>query len=161
HYGDPRRLWRRMNLPQFKYVPDPVGSGVIIASDDECLCCDQTRGYVYAGIVFSDAEGSANCICPWCIADGSAQEKLGVTFIDDGAVGGYGAGGEVPEAGVAEITERTPVFTSWQSAQWWTHCGDAAQFLGAMGRKELDSFGPDAVAGIKANSELDDSAWED
>jgi uncharacterized protein len=128
----------------------------------ECPCCGKPRGYVYAGIVFADNdEEYENCICPWCIADGSAHRKLGVTFIDDDAVGGYGAWDAVGERIVAEITERTPVFTSWQSTQWWTHCGDAAQFLGAVGRKELEAFGRDAVAAIKANSELDGTVWED
>jgi uncharacterized protein len=163
---DLRRLFRigrrRMDLPTFKYVPDPIASGVIVESAAECPCCGKPRGYVYAGIVFADDdEEYENCICPWCIADGSAHRKLGVTFIDDDAVGGYGAWGEVAEGVVAEITGRTPVFTSWQSAQWWTHCGDAAQFLGAVGQKELEALGPDAVEGIKANSELADSAWED
>src|SRR5262249_30460860 len=149
-----------MDLPKFKYVPDPVALGVIVESGAECPCCAKSRGYAYTGIVFADKEYE-NCICPWCIADGSAHEKLGVTFIDDDAVGGYGAWDEVPEAVVAEITERTPVFSSWQSTQWWTHCGDAAQFLGAVGRKELEAFGSDAVAGIRTNSELEESAWED
>jgi uncharacterized protein len=146
-------------LPKFKYFPDSVASGVIVESDAECQCCGKARGYVYAGITYADEEYE-NCICPWCIADGSAHEKLGATFFDESAVG-YGAWDKVPEAVIAEITERTPEFTTWQSAQWWTHCGDAAQFLGAVGRKELDALGPDAIAGIKASSELDGSVWED
>jgi uncharacterized protein len=159
------RLFRigrgRTELPKFKYVPDPIGSGVIVESAAECPCCGKARGYVYSGLVFADGEEYENCICPWCIADGSAHRKLDVTFIDDNAVGGYGAWDEVAEKTVAEITERTPVFTSWQSTQWWTHCADAAQFLGVVGRKELEAFGPDAVAAIKANSELEGSVWED
>ena len=155
------RIGRRTTgLPKFKYFPDPVASGVIAESDAECPCCGKSRGYVYAGTVFAD-EDYEDCICPWCIADGSAHKKLDATFIDDDAVGGYEAWDEVPEAVVAEITERTPVFTSWQSTQWWTHCADAAQFLGPVGRKELEAFGPDAVAAIKANSELEGSVWED
>jgi uncharacterized protein CbrC (UPF0167 family) len=149
-----------MDLPKFKYFPDPVASGVIVESDAECPSCGMARGYVYLGIAFADEEYE-DCICPWCIADGSAHKKLGATFIEEGAVGGYGAWDEVPEAVVAEITERTPVFPSWQPTQWWTHCGDAAQFLGAVGRTELEALGPDAVAGIKAGSGPEDSAWDD
>jgi uncharacterized protein len=149
-----------MDLPKFKYYPDPVASGDIVESDAACACCGEARGYVYAGTVFADKDYN-NCICPWCIADGSAHQKLGATFIEDGAVGGYGDWDDVPEEVAAEINERTPVFSSWQPTQWWTHCGDAAQFLGAVGRKELDAFGPKAVAAIKANSELTGVDWED
>lgn len=147
-------------LPKFKYFPDPVASGEIVKSDTVCACCGKARGYVYAHTPYADEEYTG-CICPWCIADGSAHEKLGVTFLDEGAVGAYGTWDRVPEAVVAEITQRTPEFTSWQSPQWWTHCGDAAQFLGPVGRTELDALGPDAVAGIKASSELDGLVWED
>jgi uncharacterized protein CbrC (UPF0167 family) len=154
------RVGRSTGLPKFKYFPDPVAAGVIVQSDTECACCGKARGYVYTGTVYAD-EDYEHCICPWCIAGGSAHAKLGATFFDEDAVGGHGTWDEVPERVVAEITQRTPEFTSWQSAQWWTHCSDAAQFLGAVGRKELDAFGPDAVAGIKASSELDGSVWED
>ena len=147
-------------LATFKYFPDPVAAGVIVESDAECPSCGKARGYVYAGTAYADQE-YRDCICPWCIADGSAHEKLGATFFDESAVGGHGAWDEVPEAVVAEITQRTPEFTSWQPPQWWTHCGDAAQFLGAVGRKELDALGPEAVAAVKASSELDGSIWED
>jgi uncharacterized protein CbrC (UPF0167 family) len=148
------------NLPKFKYFPDPVASGVIVESDAACVCCGKARGYVYTGTVYAD-EDYEDCICPWCIADGSAHKKLAATFFDEDAVGGYGTWDEVPIRVAAKIVERTPEFTTWQSAQWWTHCGDAAQFLGAVGRKELDALGPEAVAGIKASSELDGSIWED
>jgi uncharacterized protein CbrC (UPF0167 family) len=149
-----------VGLPKFKYFPDPVASGEIVESDTVCACCGKARGYVYAHSPYADEEYK-DCICPWCIADGSAHEKLGATFFDEAAVGGDGRWDEVPEAVVAEISQRTPEFTSWQSPQWWTHCGDAAQFLGAVGRKELDGLGPDAVAGVKASSEVDGSVWED
>jgi uncharacterized protein CbrC (UPF0167 family) len=149
-----------MELPKFKYHPDPVSTGSIVESEAECACCGKARGYVNCVLVFADKEYD-NCICPWCIADGSAHEKLGVTFIDEDAVGGYGDWDNVPKKVIAEITQRTPAFNAWQSEQWWTHCGDAAQFLGLAGRKELEAFGPDAVAGIKANSDLEDAEWDD
>src|ERR1700693_5430774 len=148
-----------MDLPRFKYYPDPVASGDLVESDVVCACCGKARGYVYAGTVFAD-EDYDDCICPWCIADGSAYEKLGATFLDEDAVGGYGDWDSVPENVVEEVTQRTPVFSSWQPTQWWTHCQDAAQFLGAVGRKELEAFGPDAVAAIKANSDLEDAEWD-
>ncbi|HEV3395918.1 MAG TPA: CbrC family protein [Xanthobacteraceae bacterium] len=148
-----------MDLPKFKYFPDPVATGDIVKSDAVCECCGKAQGYVYAGIVYTDEE-DCDSLCPWCIADGSAHKKLGATFIDEDAVGGYGSWDSVPKKVSAEITQRTPAFSSWQATQWWTHCRDAAQFLGPVGRKELEAVGPDAVAGIKANSDLTDSEWD-
>jgi uncharacterized protein CbrC (UPF0167 family) len=149
-----------MELPKFKYHPDPVSTGSIVESEAKCVCCGEARGYVYSVAIYGD-ENYDHCICPWCIADGSAHKKLGVTFMNEDAVGGDVDWDRVPESVVEEITQRTPAFTAWQPEQWWTHCGDAAQFLGLAGRKELEAFGPDAVAGIKENSDLEDAEWDD
>jgi len=51
-----------------------------------------------------------------------------------------------------ELVYRTPGFNSWQSERWWTHCRDAAQFLGRAGRKELIAFGPEAIAAIQTSA---------
>jgi uncharacterized protein CbrC (UPF0167 family) len=36
----------------------------------------------------------------------------------------------VPADVVEEVAHRTPGFSTLQQARWWTHCGDAAAFLG-------------------------------
>lgn len=149
-----------MELPKFKYHPDPVSTGSIVESEAKCVCCGEVRGYVYSVTIYGD-ENYDHCICPWCIADGSAHKKLGITFMNEDAVGGDVDWDRVPESVVEEITQRTPAFTGWQPEQWLTHCGDAAQFLGLAGRKELEAFGPDPVAGIKENSDLEDAEWDD
>lgn len=70
-----------MQLPNFKYNPDPIKLGVIIKEETLCPVCKETRDYVYEGPFFSedDVEG----ICPWCIADGSAAEKCEGEFQDE------------------------------------------------------------------------------
>lgn len=78
-----------MALPKFKYHPDPVGTGSIVESDVECCCCGKTRGYIYVGPVYAEEEYE-ECICPWCIADGSARKKLDARFTDEALVGGGG-----------------------------------------------------------------------
>ncbi|MCK5338820.1 MAG: CbrC family protein, partial [Bacteroidales bacterium] len=34
----------KMDLPKFKYHPDPLKSGSIVRSENECECCGKKRG---------------------------------------------------------------------------------------------------------------------
>jgi hypothetical protein len=144
-----------MDLPTFKYHPDPVGTRNVKASDTSCVCCGQVRGWVYVGPVY--AKGSfEDCICPWCVADGSAHERFDAEFTDSAGVGGGGLWDSVPDSVVEEVAFRTPGFYGWQQEQWWTHCNVAARFLGRAGRRELEALGPEAVAAIQASTGLTD-----
>jgi uncharacterized protein CbrC (UPF0167 family) len=69
-------------------------------------------------------------VCPWCIADGSAHAKWDAEFTDRGAIGGMGHWCEVPQEVREEVAFRTPGISTIQEARWWTHCGDAAEFVG-------------------------------
>src|SRR6185369_459720 len=99
----------KMDLPVFRYHPDPIGSGSIVASEDKCRCCGRNRGYIYAISVNAEEE-LCEAICPWCIADGKAHVKFDATFVDANAFDEA-----IPESVVEEITQRTPGFASWQS----------------------------------------------
>jgi uncharacterized protein CbrC (UPF0167 family) len=138
-------------LPSFKYHPDPIATGSVMPSPSECVCCGQARGHVYTGPVYARGE-YRDRICPWCIADGSAHLKLGASFQDDSQVGGGGKWEEVSRATVEEVIWRTPGFGGWQQERWWTHCGDAAQFIGRAGRAELTGMGAPAVEAIRAST---------
>jgi uncharacterized protein len=146
-----------MELPSFTYHPDPVSTGAIVRSDKTCRVCGQARGFIYALTTFGPH--NVDEICPWCIADGSAHEKFEVQFTDWSSIGGNRDWDEVPSAVADEIAYRTPSFAGWQQEQWFTHCGDGAVFLGAMGRKELEAAGKDAVEAIRLDSELSDTEW--
>src|SRR5437867_876141 len=65
---------RRVEFPEFPYHPDPRATGSVVVSDTSCVACGQSRGFVYAGPVYSQDE-LIDSLCPWCIADGSAAEK--------------------------------------------------------------------------------------
>ena len=150
-----------MALPTFKYHPDPVVTGSVIESDTKCVCCGKARGYIYAGPVYTCKE-YYQCICPWCIADGSAHKKLGASFTDELGIGGGAIGDEIPQTVIEEVAYRTPGFSGWQQEQWWTHCGDAAQFIGRAGREELEALGPEAKAAIQASAGLSDGPeWDE
>ena len=149
-----------MELPKFKYHPDPISTGSIEESKQKCCCCGKARGYIYTGPVYA-AEDYQDMICPWCIADGSAHENLDASFTDETGIGGGGSWDDVPEDVVEEVAYRTPGFSGWQQEQWWTHCGDAGQFIGRAGREELESFGPEAIAAIQDSAGLQEGPeWD-
>ena len=147
-------------LPTFKYHPDPIATGSVTVSDNECVCCKQARGYIYTGPVYSEDE-HADDICPWCIADNSAHANLGAEFIDPVGVGGYGEWEEVSAPIYEEVSCRTPGFTGWQQEKWFTCCADAAAFLGRAGYKELLAMGAGAIEAIRVESQLDGAEWEE
>lgn len=146
-----------MDLPTFKYHPDPLRTGSIISSPDKCQVCGLARAYLYSGPIY--AEDGPDAVCPWCIGDGSAHKQFGVEFTDLEGVGGDGDWDAVPPDVKQEVVFRTPGFNGWQQERWYTHCGDAAEFLGPMGKHELETFGPDAVEAIRRESGFDGQQW--
>jgi uncharacterized protein CbrC (UPF0167 family) len=120
-----------MELPVFRYHPDPIASGSITASDARCLCCDTQRGYIYTGLTYCEEE-IEDALCPWCIADGSAHRTFSATFSDAACFPDH-----IPSEIVDEITQRTPGFNAWQQEKWLTCCGDAAAFVEPAGLTEL------------------------
>ena len=146
-----------MDLPRFKYHPDPLATGSVVASEATCPVCETARGFVYDGSIFGEAD--VENICPWCIADGSAHEQCDVEFTDIADVGGYGDWDDVPEHVAEEVAYRTPGFSGWQQERWYTHCGDACEFLGPMGKQQLENLGPQAVSAIRDESGFTDEDW--
>jgi uncharacterized protein CbrC (UPF0167 family) len=149
-----------MDLPTFKYHPDPIATGSIEPSTEKCLACGDAKGFIYKGQPYAEEE-LIDALCPWCIADGTAHEKFDATFVDEVGVGGYGLWESVSDEIVAEVAYRTPGFIGWQQEKWFTHCADAAEFIGTAGKKELISLGPEAVTAIKIETGLDGEDWEE
>ncbi len=148
-----------MELPHFKYHPDPIATGSIVKSDATCIVCERARGYIYAAGCYS-LEEYEECICPWCIADGSAADKLDATFFDESGVG-FEAGSVPPDL-VHLIATQTPGFSGWQQERWWGHCNQPAAFIGHAGEAELVAAGPEALQVIRDNTGIeDDGQWAD
>jgi uncharacterized protein CbrC (UPF0167 family) len=146
-----------MELPQFKYHPAALTTGSIAPSDEVCEVYGTVRGYVYRGGTCGLRE--LTTVCPWCIADDSAHEKFGVEFTDRALIGGGDwetVSGQIAD----EVAFRTPGFSGWQQERWFTHCGDAAEFLGPMGKEELERVGPEAVDVVRAESAYDATQWK-
>jgi len=135
-------------LPQFKYHPDPLATGSVLASRKRCSCCEEARGLIYAHTPYGADVEDDFVVCPWCIADGTAAQDFDAEFVDSEALGQCGTC-EVEESIVDEVVARTPGFASWQSEQWWTHCNDAAAFLGPVGYKEAVALGPEFLDALR------------
>jgi uncharacterized protein len=128
----PTPRWRQhMDLPTFRYHPDPIASGSVVASDAQCKSCNTRRGFIYSGPAYCE-EDLEEALCPWCIADGSAHSKFDANFTDPA-----GFPDEIPQDIVEEICYRTPGFSAWQQEKWLTCCGDAAAFLEPAGQTEI------------------------
>ena len=149
-----------MTLPAFRYHPDPVGTSSIVPSSAVCRACERVRGYIYTGPVYGEVE-LEDALCPWCIADGSAAARFAADFVDPAGVGDHGRWDGVSPAVTDEVAKRTPGFTGWQQERWWTHCGDAAAYLGRAGRTELQARWPEAIAALRGEIGFEGSDWEE
>jgi len=143
-----------MSLPIFRYHPDPIATGSIIASDETCVCCEQERGYIYTANAYCEEE-LENALCPWCIADGSAAKRFDATFSDSEPL----LQAEVPEEVVEEVTRRTPGFVSWQQDEWLSCCDDACEFHGAPSREHLKALKGEAREDLLERMDLSEEEW--
>lgn len=123
-----------MELPKFKYHPDPVGTGAIVETNEECECCGLSKGYKAESTIYAIDE--IEIICPWCISDGSAAKKFDGEFSDSHPLLSNGIDKEI----VKEVCERTPSFISWQQERWLSHCNDACEFHGDAQKSDLESL---------------------
>ena len=140
-----------LTLPVFKYHPDPIASGSIIVSDRKCQACNEHRGFIYIGAVYSERDLDA-ALCPWCIFEGTVHRFFGAEFVDPKAVGDYGRWDSVPQSVIEEVCFRTPSFNGWQQERWYTHCGDAAEFVTPVGAMELRDLDPSLGRAIAEES---------
>ncbi len=118
-------------LPTFKYFADPYGANTqrkFIESDLECDCCGRVRGYIYSDSQYSDED--EDCVCPWCIADGSAHQKYDTLYSIC----------HKDSIGADEVWHRTPAVESIQDFTWPSHCGEACVFVGDADSRMLTSL---------------------
>ncbi len=148
-----------MSVLHFRYHPDPVKSGSIVASETKCVCCSKKRGFIYTGSPYAEEELNS-CICPRCISDGSAHDMFSAEFTDFDSIGDYGSWDDVPNEVKEEIAFRTPGFVGWQQEKWWTHCGDGAKFIEIVSKEEIFKYGKNLLGGLRKYCDLEGKDWE-
>lgn len=145
-----------MELPTFRYHSDPISTGAIVEQSGQCVCCDKQTPYLYVGPAFSIHELEEK-LCPWCIADGSANEKFDVEFSDRHALELAGLRTETIDL----VTTRTPGFICWQQPTWLTHCDDACVFLGDATIATLQKITEEERKDLLKTGHLDREEFED
>jgi len=145
-----------MDLPTFRYHPDPIASESVARCNSHCPRCDKDVQYVYAASIHSE-DTPLEEPCPWCIASGEAHRKHGVLFTDPEPLIAAG----LPPAVIEEVTQRTPGFSSWQGVRWACHCDDACAFMGDATADALRELSPSARGAIWGTGEISDSDWDE
>ncbi len=125
-------------IPTFKYHIDPVETGAFIQGElRECNCCGETTDIWYESPFYTRSR-DVDCICPQCIANGSAASKFSGLFQDPESTD------EVSDPSkLDELVHRTPGYHGWQQEYWPAHCDDYCAFLGYVGWAELETMGID------------------
>lgn len=122
-------------LPYFRYHPNPLETGAFEECEAiACDCCGKMTKVYYTGSFYSADD--VDCLCPFCIANGSAAEKFDGTFSDNAFFQ------DVDDSKKHdELFHRTPGFISWQGEKWLACCNDFCAYLGNVGTKELEEMG--------------------
>ena len=146
-------------IPQFTYHLDPIASRSVFRSNVPCYCCLKNRGYLYGGESYSlDLDDEK--FCPWCISNGQVYKRFDVSFIDgfvlsdDTFLIPEDAHEILPAEICKTICHYTPSFLSWQGANWWVHCHDAALFLGRAGPEFVEKFENKLTSGIAQDDQF-------
>lgn len=143
-------------FPHFRYHPNPILTGMVVESSKVCVCCSQYRGFIYIGPVYARGDHEES-LCPWCIADGSAAQKLDASFADDRPL----QQAKVSDAVVKTVSRQTPGYISWQTDEWLSHCDDAAAYCGDASAQDVASMLPSEKFRFLAKYKLDEDEWEE
>jgi uncharacterized protein len=122
-----------IELPHFRFHPNPLKTKAIIPATIRCRVCNETRSFKYQGPFYSETE--VEDICPWCIANGRAAELFKGEFQDAASIET-----DLNPESLNELTKRTPGYTGWQQETWPTHCGEACQFIDYATWQEISSL---------------------
>lgn len=140
----------REPLPKFRFHTDPPAPHVLKDSSLPCAACGEIRG---VSVTSHYGPVSHECICPWCVADGTAAAKLDASFVQH-------IEDPVEEALRDELNLRNPGYESWQGESWLAHCGIPCVFHGDLPPAEVLALPADAEAAFLAENDwLDD--WDD
>ena len=147
---DERQRLAELDLPAFKYHPNPLETGAFEQSADGvvCNCCCKIT-HIFYTVPFYAME-DIDYLSPLCIASGKATDKYKGSFQDDCFVDD---GVEDP-ARLDELIHKTPGYCGWQQEYWRAHCGDYCAYLGCVGARELRALGV-------LDEVLDDPLWND
>ena len=141
-----------MELPAFRYHPDPIATGSVKRRAGTCICCEKRVEHFYVASTYSPADVREK-LCPRCIHDGSAHRKFDVLFSDPSPLADNG----IPNRTIEAVTQRTPGYISWQQEIWLSHCGDACAFLGDATPETVAQLNDDEMSQLNSDFGVDRS----
>lgn len=131
--------------PHFLHYPLAYEHDRFDRVQGRCDACGLVRDLRYAGAM--SGPGRPDYVCAWCVADGTAAERLGVELNDRSWIEGVPEEAFVSErvghVGPVDVDEartvayRTPAYVSWQGSRWPSHCGRPCAFTGHVGAHDL------------------------
>lgn len=125
-----------MNIPKFKYHPDPIKTGAFIQGTERaCDCCNEKTTIWYESPFYTTCD-DIECICPNCISTGAAATKFDGEFQDEASVDDVS-----DSAKLDELIHRTPGYCGWQQEYWLAHCDDYCAFVGYVGWNDIVKMG--------------------
>ena len=119
------------DLPKFKYLLNPIESGVFETDKTvKCDCCGKETSLYYCGPIYGDFDEDPK-LCPNCIKEGKANQWYMETFEDESGLTFFDGDYEDvnDEAKIKELLHCTPAHFTWQSFTWPAHCDDFCQFI--------------------------------
>ena len=130
-------------FPVFELFEDPLREEAFEKSVEPCGCCGKSRGWLTVRR-FDIEENEEIGLCPWCIAEGRAEER-GVWLNDvqmiNGARPDEPAWREFSDEDWELIGRRTPPLSRWQELNWRMCCGRACRYLGQAMRGDVEPGG--------------------
>ena len=120
-----------MEKIKFKYHPNIYEDDILVHENGVCQCCGkQVDKYIEHIYSSEDVE----CICLYCVNDGTAAKKFDAEFVAD-------ADPVSDPEKTDELFHRTPGYLAWQDDYWIACCDDYCQYLGRVGIAELNDMG--------------------
>lgn len=165
-----------MELPNFKYHPNPIETGSILKSDEKCQCCNVSKGYIYCGSFYS--KHPVREFCPWCIANGEAAEKFDGSFIasleSEFFISNLSnekisllekvmalfsnkpkyPNNDLPQESDLELFCKTPGFSSYQEEVWLEHCGKPCEYHGLAVTEDLQGISQEEIERLVNHSSM-------
>lgn len=104
-----------MNLPFFRFHPEPLKTAAIVAEKITCECCGRDSEFKYEGPFYSEEDIEE--LCAECIARGEASKKFKGEFVDLESIE-RNCGDAVDPKLIDELVHRTPGFSGAQQERW-------------------------------------------
>lgn len=131
--------------PTFKYMKDPIRSGMVDVLDKNqpCACCKKPTN-VAVELEFGD---DYEHVCLFCIKDGNYHKVTNQSINDKDNIIPSDKKVSNPQFNF-EFENCTPSFASWQDNYWLTHCDDYCEFISQVYWDDIVKLGDHVVGQV-------------